>query len=351
MLRDRQYDDPPQDVASPKLDRTWLLMLENSSLDLIDRRIIHALAVAPRAPFRLLAEAAGIADQTAARRYRRLQETIGLRVLGRVDGTRVGWDDWYLRIRCVPGGATAIAGGLARWPGTRWVVIGSGGTEVMCALQTRTAREHDELLLERLPGSRRVVDLSAHSLLRNYSPPAWGRLTQELSSADCERLHPVCPADDADSAGTFPLSARDETLLGHLARDGRATAASLATATGWNESTVRRRIDELRRAGVLYFDIDGDNAAFGMKAHAMLWATVEPSRLDATARAVSGHPEVPFAAAITGPANFMATVVCADTSQLRTYLTRQLASLPGIRSLETIPLIRVVKRSAADGRQ
>jgi DNA-binding Lrp family transcriptional regulator len=79
---------------------------------------------------------------------------------------------------------------------------------------------------------------------------------------------------------------------------------------------------------------------------------VEPiGLLDATARTVAGHPEVPFAAATTGPANLMATVVCADTSQLRTYLTRQLASLTSIRSLETIPLIRVVKRSAADGRQ
>jgi DNA-binding Lrp family transcriptional regulator len=100
---------------------------------------------------------------------------------------------------------------------------------------------------------------------------------------------------------------------------------------------------------VLYFDIDGDSAAFGMRAHAMLWATVEPSRLDAIARAIGGHPEVPFAAATTGPANLIATVVCADTSQLRTYLTRQLASLPGIRTLKTIPLIRVVKRSGADG--
>jgi DNA-binding Lrp family transcriptional regulator len=155
MLRDRQHDKPPQRAATPELDRTRLRIVESTSLDLIDRRIIHALAVAPRAPFRVLAEVAGISDQTAARRYRRLQETVGLRVLGRVDGARVGWEDWHLRIRCVPGGATAIVGGMARWPGTRWVMIGSGGTEVVCALQTRTARQHDELLLERLPGRRR----------------------------------------------------------------------------------------------------------------------------------------------------------------------------------------------------
>jgi DNA-binding Lrp family transcriptional regulator len=221
-------------------------------------------------------------------------------------------------------------------------VIGSGGTEVMCALQTRTSRQHDTLLLERLPGSRRVMRLSAHSVLCDYSAPAWGRFTQELSPAECERLHPAKPADDAE---TVVLSARDETLLDLLAHDGRATAASLAAATGWHESTVRRRIDELRSTGVLYFDIDVDIGAFGMKTHAMLWASVEPGRLDAAGQAIAGHLEVPFVAATTGPTNLMATVVCADTSQLYTYLTRQLASLPGIRTVETIPLIRVVKRA------
>src|SRR4051794_4916207 len=42
-----------------------------------------------------------------------------------------------------------------------------------------------------------------------------------------------------------------EPLLKELARDGRASTAALAAAIHWHESTVRRRIDELRRSGLL----------------------------------------------------------------------------------------------------
>jgi len=52
-----------------------------SLLDAIDRQIVHILAIEPRASFRTVADVAGISDQTAARRYRRLCESAGLRVL------------------------------------------------------------------------------------------------------------------------------------------------------------------------------------------------------------------------------------------------------------------------------
>jgi len=59
-----------------------LIFVEVTMLDAVDRQIIHILAIEPRASFRTLAEVTGISDQTAARRYRRLSESAGLRVLG-----------------------------------------------------------------------------------------------------------------------------------------------------------------------------------------------------------------------------------------------------------------------------
>ncbi len=73
--------------------------MEAVLLDAIDRQIIHLLTIKPRASFRTLAEVTGISDQTAARRYRRLSETAGLRVLGVVDGSRLGWVEWFVRLQ------------------------------------------------------------------------------------------------------------------------------------------------------------------------------------------------------------------------------------------------------------
>jgi DNA-binding Lrp family transcriptional regulator len=143
------------------------------------------------------------------------------------------------------------------------------------------------------------------------------------------------------------LQPGDGPLLAELGRDGRASHAALATAIHWHESTVRRRIEELRRSGLLHFEVDLDSQTLGVNLHAMLWLTVEPSQLDATGRALAEHPEVPFAAATTGPANVVVTALFRDTQHLYDYLTGPLAALPGVTSVETAPIIRNLKRTGS----
>jgi DNA-binding Lrp family transcriptional regulator len=314
-------------------------------LDAIDRQIVHVLTVEPRASFRTIAHVTGISDQTAARRYRRLSEFAGLRVLGVVDGTRLGWAEWFLRLQTIPGSADSIADALARRPDTSWVRLASGGTEVACTLQERTPEQRDALLLRGLPGSRRVVQISAYSILHDFTPGPWHAVTRALSSAQLKMLGPpVAPPQARAEAALLP---EDEPLLAELARDGRASHAALAGAIHWHESTVRRRIDELRRAGLLYFELDIDNQVFGMNVQAMLWLSVAPSRLNETGRALAAHPEIPFAAATTGPTNLLASAVFRDTRHLYEYLTGELAALPGVSSVQTAPIIRTLKRTGS----
>jgi len=324
-------------------------------LDALDRQIIHILSIEPRASFRTIAEVTGISDQTAARRYRKLCEDAGLRVLGVPDGSRLGWTDWFVRLQTTPGGADSIAEALARRPDTRWVHLASGGTEIICTLQARTEEQRDALFLRGLPGSRRVVQISAHSILHLFNPGPWREATRALSPAQLEKLALLAggttPPDPPDHGGAArpPIPPRDgdEPLLAELARDGRASNAAIAAAIHWHESTVRRRIDELRRSGVVYFEVDVDNRVQGLNAHALLWLSVEPARLEEAGRALATHPEIPFAAATTGPANLVASAVFRDTQHLYEYLTGELAGLPGVTSVETAPIIRTLKRTGS----
>ncbi len=327
--------------------------MEVPVLDAVDRQIIHILTIEPRASFRTVADVAGISDQTAARRYRRLSETAGLRVLGMVDGSRLGWVDWFVRLQTTPGSADSIAEALARRPDTRWVRLASGGTEIVCTLQARTPEQRDALFLHGLPGSRRVVQISAHSILHNFNPGPWQGVSQALSTAQLAKLAglaspaQVPAAPQAPLVPQAPLAPQDEPLLAELARDGRASHAALAAAIHWHESTVRRRIDELRLAGLLYFDVDIDDRVFGINAHAMLWLSVEPARLAEAGQAIAAHREIPFAAATTGPTNLVASALFRDTRHLYEYLTGELAGLPGVSSVQTAPIIRTLKRTAS----
>jgi DNA-binding Lrp family transcriptional regulator len=334
--------------------------VETDIPDDVDRRLVHALVVAPRAPFTLLADVIGVSDQTVARRYRRLAENAGLRVLGAVNGERAGWADLTIRLQITPGSADAMAEALARRPDTRWVRVSSGGTEILCALQARTSQQRDDLLLHGLPGSRRVVQVTAHSILHVFSPVQWSGLASGLSDAQLARLRAAGTASPADSrreavpgapgnGEAVALRPEDDLLLAELARDGRASHAALATATHWHESTVRRRIEELQQQGLLYFDVDINDAFLGVRAAAMLWLAVAPGELEAAGRAVAEHQEVPFAAATTGPTNLVVSAVFRDTRHLYEYLTTRLPGLPGIRSIETSPIIGTVKRAGRAG--
>jgi len=314
------------------------------ALDAIDQQIVHILAIEPRASFRVIAAVTGISDQTAARRYRRLSEAAGLRVLGVLDGTQLGWVDWFLRLQVTPGSADSIAEALARRPDTSWVRLASGGTEIACTLQARSPEQRDALLLRGLPGSRRVAQISAHSILHNFTPGPWREITRALSPAQLAMLG---PPSKPPQVPPVPPGPEDEMLLAELARDGRASHAAIAAAIHWHESTVRRRMDELRRAGLLYFELDIDNRVFGMNVQAMLWLSVEPGMLDRTGRALAAHREIPFAAATTGPTNLLASAVLRDTRHLYEYLTGELAALPGVSSVQTAPIIRTLKRTGS----
>jgi DNA-binding Lrp family transcriptional regulator len=342
--------------------------VEDITLDATDRQLVHVLTVEPRASFRTIAEVTGISDQTAARRYRKLSESAGLRVLGVVSGALVGWVDWFVRLQTTPGSADSIAETLARRPDTRWVNLASGGTEIICTVQASTPEQRDALFLRGLPGSRRVVQISAHSILHNFTPGAWHGIRQALSDEQLAKLAQLARtaqlarhgqaalgpdrAAAADDGAELPgdraiLLPEDEPLLAELGRDGRTSHAALATAIHWHESTVRRRIEELRRSGLLHFEVDLDARFLGMNVSAMLWLKVEPSRLDAVGQALAEHPEVPFAAATTGPANVVVTALFRDTQHLYEYLTGPLASLPGVSSVETAPIIRTLKRTGS----
>ncbi len=321
--------------------------MENFTLDAVDRQIVHALAVDPRASFRTIAEVTGISDQTAARRYRRLAESAGLRVLGVADGATLGWADWFVRLQAAPGSADAMAEALARRADTKWVHLTSGGTEIICFLEARTAEQRDALFLRGLPGSRRVVQISAYSLLHHYTPGPWHGIRQGLSA---DQIAALTPGQDTPKETRSPVSLSfpgDEPLLAELARDGRASNAAIAAGIHWHESTVRRRIDELRRAGLLHFEIDIDSRAMGMSVQSLFWLSVDPARLHEAGRTMASHPEVPFAAATTGPTNLVASALFRDPQHLYEYLTGELASLPGVRSVETAPVIRTLKRTGS----
>ncbi|MCX4725637.1 Lrp/AsnC family transcriptional regulator [Streptomyces sp. NBC_01306] len=326
-------------------------------METLDRQLINALKNDGRAPFRRIASQLGVSDQVVARRYQRLCGSAGLRVRGRVNGRRLGQAEWLIRLQCVPSASRGVAQALAQRDDTHWVRLASGGTEVICHVQARSTSERDALLLDRLPATRRVTAISAHQVLRRFrgGPVTWqvpmaAVPGPERADADGPAVRQGGRAAARQGAEPVELDSGDLALLGALARDGRASHALLAAELDRHESTVRRRIGQLRADGVLYFDVDFDEAAVGYADNAVLWISVAPSELDAVGRALARLPDVPFAAATTGQCNLVATMLSADHDGLYEGIAHRVGSLPGIHDIQTAPVIRTVKRVGEIGR-
>lgn len=317
--------------------------MEPSTLDPLDLKLLHALQLDGRAPFSRIAEVLGVSDQTVARRFRRLRTTAGLRVLGMTDEAVLGRTSWIVRLRCTPDVAEQLANALARRPDTSYIGLVSGGTEVVCSMRPRSEKERDELLFDRLQRTPRVVSVSAHCLLHHFYGGALGWLNKSraLEPTQEEALRP--PPVEPPTAPVL-LDETDEALLALLRRDGRATFAELQAGTGQSESVVKRRLEQLRSTGALYFDVQVDKVALGHDVTGLLWLTVAPSALDTVGRSVAEHPEVSFAAATTGQANIVAAVGSRSTGTLYTYLTEKIGVLDGVTAVETTLTLRQIKQ-------
>lgn len=320
---------------------------ESGIVGVLDRQLVRGLQLYPRAPFSLLGQVLGVSEQTAARRFGRLRREGLLRVTAGVNPHALGLTTWLARVRCRPEATAAVADALARREDVSWVSIHSAGWEVVFSLRSRADADAEDLLVRLLPKTTPVLDVSAAAILHTFvggNPADWRGWRDALTDEQAARLR---PPPRPSRLGPVELSREDTPLLDLLTRDGRTSYAVLARAAGSSIGRVRRRLDSLTGAGVVYFDVDLAPAATGTKATSSLWLTVAPRHLASVGQALAGHDDVPFAAALSGPANLSATLSAIDLDDTYRFVTGTLAALDGITGYEIAPQLRRVKQSGA----
>ena len=325
-------------------------------LDDLDRKILHALQLNGRAPFSLIGEVMGVSEQTVARRYRRLRSAGVVRVIGLVDPMSVGQLDWMVRINCRPGASESVANALARRDDVMWVSLTGAGNEIVASVRARTEDARNELLLQRLPKTAQVLELSAVIVLHRFTgryDSDWRADAGGLGEAAVSRLADSRPGHATDgalpgAAGAVELPGMDDrALLTALAMDGRAPIALLAQETGWSHGRTRRRLDALIASGFVYLDVDLSMGALGLPLLAMLWMTVEPQHLDAFGTALVREDPVTFAGATTGASNLAAAVALNGVDALYQFVNRVGNLAPGLRQLEVAPVIQRIKQAGS----
>jgi DNA-binding Lrp family transcriptional regulator len=347
VANQRMSDRIPQYYTIPP--SSIFIEMDFPTIDDLDRRIIQSLAIDPRIPFRQLSVILdGPSEQTIARRYRRLVDASVLKVVAQLNSQRIGRSDWFVRIRCAPGQSSQIANQLAQHRDTSWVRIISGGSEVYTIIRSHDRDRQTPLLLEQLTIGREIIGIDPYCLLHLFaSDVAYPVVPSNLLPNEIAKLSANAQRIVRTHGPTIDLHQADLPLIGALSADGRASYRNLALRTHWHESTVRRRVEELIASGVIAFEVDLDPALLGQQSQALLWITTTPGKLPQVGEALAQFPEIPFAAATTGPSNLVAALACASVRELYQFLTHQVGQLDGINNVETTPVLRTVKLHAA----
>ncbi|SNY38978.1 Lrp/AsnC family transcriptional regulator [Paractinoplanes atraurantiacus] len=194
-------------------------------LEAEDVRILRALQIDPRVSFATAAGVLGVSELTVARRYRRMHRAGWVRVVGVVDPGALGQSQWLVRLSCRPGSVTAIAESLAQRDDVSWVALTAAGSEVTCAVHSRSQEERDDLLGRRLPRAAAVLGVRAAVQLRKFTGGRghyWNALNGVLTAEQEAAL---------GSTGKSPYAERPIT------RSGRASLGPTSVSAASRGST------------------------------------------------------------------------------------------------------------------
>jgi DNA-binding Lrp family transcriptional regulator len=319
------------------------LASDSITLDRVDNQLLHALLIDGRAPFSLIGQVIGSSEQTVARRYRRLHEAGAVRVLVLPAPIDEGLD-WIVRIGVRPGAAARLAGALAARNDVSWVRIMAGGAEILCISRPSSLEARDALLLERLARTNLVTTVAAHSIMKVFGGSGlseWSAFDDPLDAGQVAALRRTV-ARESDRTET---RSEDRALLAALREDGRAGYAQLSTAARISPARARRRLDTLLASGQAYVHTDLATELLGFPTAASLWLSVAPGDLQRVGAQVAALRQTTFVAAVSGPANLTASLVCRSETELYALLTDEVGAIDAVRAAEVSPVIRRIKQA------
>ncbi|MCX4458235.1 Lrp/AsnC family transcriptional regulator [Streptomyces sp. NBC_01340] len=312
-------------------------------LDELDRAVVHALQIHPRAPWTLVGEVLGVNPVTAARRWHRLEEAglAWVTAYPRLSNSRIVVSA-VVEVDAEPGVAEDVAQALAADPAVANIKLTAGGRDLVAAVQARSLDElarTTTLLFQRTPGVRATRTHVSTGVPTEGS--RWRlRSLDEAQSARIEAA--VSPPGRSAPAAEARWDDLDARLLELLSVDGRMSLRDLSEATETSLTTVRRKLQSLL-ASRLSLRCDLARPLSGWPLSAVYFASVPGQYVEETSQVLSGVREVRSCAIIAGPHNLVIDVWLRDLRDVHGFEAHLSRKLPRLTVSDRSVVLRTVK--------
>ena len=306
------------------------------ALDDTDLACLIALQADPRASWRELGAATGIAERTVARRIKRLMDADALRVIAEADplatGRGVVLHAW---VRCRSGRVAEAAEALATLAITQLVVTLAGTADLMAELTLADTADMPDVVTRVLPSIDGVEQVEARLVLRPFRRAGQWRIQADGAAPE---------APDPASQTPVALTEPEQRIVAHLMRDGRASLAELSAHAEVSEPTAQRLLQHLVERRALSFRVEVEPALVGFPVEAVISVQVRPQVVDALAAHLALDPNTRCLFGTSGASQLFWHVLCRDILHLWDVVTRRLGELDGVLASEVGVVMRAYKR-------
>ncbi|HLU75308.1 MAG TPA: Lrp/AsnC family transcriptional regulator [Nonomuraea sp.] len=311
-------------------------------MDALDRRLVAALQVNPRASWGEIGRAVGEHERTVARRLQRLMADGVVRVTAIYDDLRTGVGrPAHLHVQVRPGTAARVARALSERSDIRSVYALTGVTDVGCELVSPAREELHDLLSAQISAIDGVVQTQTRVVLHTFRTVAEWHAPLLTDEAVAALRPPPPPAPLPDVDGLSPL---EEEIAKLLAADGRIPIAAVAERTGLSLPTARRRVHSLLERRLLLLRAEAEPALLGLAVEAQLWLKVRPNGLDRVGQTLAAHPNVRYCAATTGTHCLIVQVAVAHEAALYRFLSGVVGLLDEVTDIDVTLITKAYKR-------
>ncbi|TDC10438.1 Lrp/AsnC family transcriptional regulator [Nonomuraea longispora] len=311
-------------------------------MDVLDRRLVAALQVSPRASWGELGRAVGEHERTVARRLQRLVSEGIVRITAIYDDLRTGHGrPVHLHVQVRPGTAGKVARALAERPDTRSVYSLTGAADLGSELVSPSREDLHHIVSAQISDIDGVVQTQTQVVLHTFTTVAeWH--APYLTKREVAQLRPPPPPECLpDEDGLSPL---EEEIAQLLTLDGRIAFTAVAERLDISVPTARRRVTSLLERRLLRPRAEAEPALLGLEVEAMLWLKVRPHGLDQVGRRLAAHESVRYCAATTGTHSLVVQVVAAHEADLYRFLTGVVGRHDEITDIDLTLITRAHKR-------
>jgi DNA-binding Lrp family transcriptional regulator len=305
-------------------------------LDVLDRRLLHALQIEPRASWNELAPVLGVDAATLGRRWERIRAD-GIAWISGIPNRGQGA---LVEIECAPAHLESTADALAG--DDRLFVLDdtSGSRDLLATLFVPDLAALSSYVVDSLGTIPGVRTVRTHVVNETLTEGGNWRL-RELDGATAARI-PRSPGPRARAARIVPDEIRDAVMF-ELFRDARAPIKTIAQKYDIAPQRVSDAIARLRHDGDLILRTDVARAYSGWPVYAWYFVEAPAATIEAARTAIAKVPEVRLAVTSSSRYNLILAVWLRRLTDVNRFEIALENALPGARIADRSVVLRIRK--------